>query len=259
MNLNKLISGTNLEGWSLLMSGQPVGALKGSEVTLNIAEEVKFLRDRSTQLGHRLVAWRSNRDFGLTLVLYDWDFDILAALLDMTVSSGKLRDKIQSRISELPIVFKASKVLNFETEITAETITLTPGGISVGPHTFELAQDRIKPGTLTFTNTDKAETFTVDGYGRITGSMGSTGRYNTENGKGVLTLYSAPVTAPSITNGAYTYYSDKQVEVRLPRAAIQLGGDTSFSAEGEGTGLPIIVQALIGANDYAIEIEFVAI
>jgi len=241
------------------MSGQPVGALKGSEVTLNIAEEVKFLADRSTQLGHRLVAWRGKREFGLTLVLYDWDFDILAALLDLTVSTTKLRDKIQSRISELPIIFKASKVLNFETAVAAETITLTPGGASVGPHTFELAQNRIVPGGLSFSNTDKAENFTDDEYGRITGSMGSTGRYNTEDGKGELTLYEAPLSTPSITDGAYSYYSDKQVEVRFPRAVVQLGGDTSFSAEGEGVGLPIIVQALIGANDYAIEIEFVAV
>lgn len=259
MNLNKLIPGTNLEGWALWMNGQTVGALKGSEVSLNIAEEVKFLRDRSTQLGHRLVAWRSSREFGLTLVLYDWDFDILAELLDMEVDTDRLRDKIQSRISELPMILKASKVLNFETEVENETIVLTPGGAVVGPHTFELAQNRIKPGTLAFSNTDKAEDFTVDGYGRITGSEGSTGRYNTEDGKGELTLYLAPVSAPSITNAGYYYYSDKQVEVRFPRAAVQLGGDTSFSAEGEGVGLPINVQALMGANDYAIEIEFVAV
>jgi len=263
VNLNKLIPGTNLENWKLLMSGQDVGALKGSEITLNIAEEIKFLADRSTQLGHRLVAWRGKREFGLTLTLYDWDFDILAALLDMTVSTTKLRDKIQSRISELPMIFQAAKVLNFETPVTAETIVFT--GVGETPFTkftFPLANTRIVPGTLSFTLVSPAEAITDDEYGRLTGAAAApdttTGRYNIETGIGELTLVT-PIAAITSTDGAYSYYSDKQVEVRFPRAAVQLGGDTSFSAEGEGTGLPIIVQALMGANDYSMEIEFVAV
>lgn len=259
MTLDKLIPGTNLEGWKLLMSGKDVGALKGSEVSLNIAEEIKFLRDRSTQLAHRLVAWRASRDFGLTLVLYNWDFTILEALLDLKVSGTKLRDKVQSRMSELPIIFQASKV-SLETGKTAETIVLTGSG--VGPYTFELAQDRIKGGTLIFNNTDPAEKFTDDGYGRLTGDaepIPSTGKYNVETGKGQITLFEAPSAAASITDAAYTYYKDTQVEVRFPRAVVQLGGDTPFSAEGEGVGLPIIVQALMGENDFSMEIEFVAV
>jgi len=255
MTLDKLIPGTNLENWKLLMSGQDVGALKGSEVTLNIAEEIKFLADRSTQLGHRLVAWRGKREFGLTLTLYDWDFTILANLLDLTVSSDKLRDKIQSRMAEYPIVFQAAEV-PLSTPITGETIVFT--GVGETPFTkftFPLAQKHIVPGSLGFSLVAPAEAYTDDEYGRLTGSLAGTGFYNPETGKGEITLAEAVASITS-TNGAYSYYADRQVEVRFPRAVVSLGGDTAFSAEGEGVGLPITIQALMGASDFSMEIEF---
>lgn len=257
MTLDKLIPGTNLEKWKLLMSGQDVGALKGSEVTLNIAEEIKFLRDRSTELGHRLIAWRANRDFGLTLTLYDWDFTILSNLLGLTVSSDKLRDKIQSRMAEYPIVFQAAEV-PISTPVSGETIVFT--GVGASPHstfTFPLAKGRIVPGSLGFSLVSPAESYTDDEYGRLTGSMAGTGFYNPESGKGQITL-ATPIASITSTNGAYSYYAGKQVEVRFPRAVVSLGGDTSFSAEGEGVGLPVIIQALMGKDDFSMEIEFVA-
>lgn len=256
LNLNELIPGTNLEGWKFLVSGEDYGAIKGEEVTFNITEEKKFLRDVSTQLAHRVVAVRMNRDFGLSLVLYDFDFDNLADLLDLVVSSSKLRDQVKSRYADLPIVLQGPKVLNFETAVTAETITMTPGGASAGPHTFSLAQDRIKPGSLSFSDSDTSEAFTDDEYGRLTGDAGGSGYYNLETGDGTVTLAAAPSVAIAVTDGAYTYYTDKTVEVRFPRPVISFAGDTSFLA-GEGTGIPIMVEAMMGEDGYSMEIEFV--
>lgn len=257
MTLDKLIPGTNLENWKLLMSGQDVGALKGSEVTLNIAEEIKFLRDRSIELGHRLIAWRASRDFGLTLVLYDWDFTILANLLDLKVDTNRLRDKIQSRMAEYPIVFQAAEV-PLSTSVSGETIVFT--GVGDSPYTvftFPLAQEHVVPGSLGFSLVSPAETYTDDEYGRLTGSLAGAGNINYPNGKGKITL-ATPIASITSTNGAYDYYKDSQVEVRFPRAVSSLGGDTPFSAEGEGVGLPIIVQALMGKDDFSMEIEFKA-
>jgi len=255
----KLLTPNNLEDWEVLMGGQSIGAIKGSEVPINIAEEVSFLADRSTQLKNRLASWRSKREFGMSLTLYNWDFAILAALLDLTVSSEKLRDKIQSKMTEHAIVFKTANALDFETEVTAETITFT--GVGETPFTeftFEVAKDYIVPGTLAFTLTEitPGETYTDDGYGRLTGSLGGTGYINYADGKGGVTVAVA-IAAVTCTDGAYTYYYSKQAEVRFPRATVSLGGDTSFNAEAEGTGLPVVFYALIGPNDYSMEIEFV--
>lgn len=103
------------------------------------------------------------------------------------------------------------KMLNVENAITAETITLVGSGVT---YIFELAQDRIKPDSLSFSNTDPAEDFTDDADGQITGSKGSTGSYDINTGIGELTLFEAPSVAPSITDGAYTYYSDEVVDVK---------------------------------------------
>lgn len=247
----------NLEDWKILLSGQDIGAIKGSEVPFNIAEEIGFFGDKSTQLQHRLAAWRKKREFGLTFTIYDWDFDILADLLDLTVSSGKLRDQIKSKMSEYPIVFQTANALDFETEVTGETIVFT--GVGETPFTvftFELAEDNIVPGTVEFSLVSPAEDFTDDEYGRLTGSLGGTGKINYVNGKGEITLAEA-IAAVTCTTGAYTHYYSKQAEVRFPRMVVALAGDAVFSAEAEATGLPIVAYALMGANDYSMEVEFV--
>ena len=261
MDRQKNLIPNNLEDWKILLSGQDIGAIKGSEVSWPIADEVGFFGDKSTQLQHRLAAWRKKREFGLSFAIYDWDFEILASLVDLKVVDGKLRDQIKSEMSEYPVVFKTANVLDFETIVDGdETIVFT--GVGETPFTnftFELAQDNIKPGTVTFIviePIETPETFTDDGYGRLTGSLGSTGYYSVETGKGEITLV-AEIAAITCTTGEYTHYYSKQAELRFPRMVIALSGDASFNAEAEATGLPIVAYALIGKDGYSMELEFV--
>jgi hypothetical protein len=260
MDRQKNLIPNNLEDWEILLSGQNIGAIKGSEVPFNIAEEIGFFGDRSTQLQHRLAAWRKKREFGLTFTIYDWDFEILSKLVDLKVVDGKLRDQIKSEMSEQLIVFKTANALDFETVVDGdETIVFTGvgDGATYTNFTFELAQDNIVPGTLAFSLVSPAEDFTDDEYGRLTGSLEGTGRYNNVDGKGEITLAEA-IAAITCTTGAYSHYTKKQAEVRFPRMVMALTADAIFSAEAESTGLPIVGYALMGPNDFSMEIEFVA-
>lgn len=258
MDRQKNLIPNNLEDWKILLSGQDIGAIKGSEVGWPIADEVGFFGDKSTQLQHRLAAWRKKREFGLTFTLYDWDFEILSKLVDLKVVDGKLRDQIKSEMSEQLIIFKTANVLDFETVVAGdETIVFT--GVGETPFTkftFELAQDNIVPGTLAFSLVLPAEDFTDDEYGRLTGSLEGTGRYNNVDGKGEITLAEAVASITS-TTGAYSHYTKKQAELRFPRMVIALAENASFNAEAEATGLPIVGYALMGANDFSMELEFV--
>lgn len=259
MDRQKNLVPNNLEDWKILLSGQDIGAIKGSEVPFNIAEELGFFADKSTQLQHRLAAWRKKREFGLTFTIYDWDFDILADLIDLKVTDSKLRDQIKSEMSEYPIVFQTANALDFETIVDGdETIVFT--GVGETPFTnftFELAQDHIKPGTVTFDLVDPIITVTDDEYGRLVSDpAGTTGFINYETGKGEITLADA-IAAITSTTGAYTHYYSKQAEVRFPRMVLALAGDAVFSAEAEATGLPIVGYALMGLDNFSMEVEFV--
>ena len=90
----------------------------------------------------------------------------------------------------------------------------------------------------------------------MTGSAGGSGRYNTEDGTGTFTWNATP---GAVTDGAYSYYSDYQLNIKFFKAKVIRDGNIAYDIEGgQEFALPIRILACVTSSGYSTELEKVA-